>query len=186
MRSSARVWPSQTPKLISRRRGSTVTAAEGRSSSAVRRARAADWTGAASRRPAAAGASAALGLAGSAQRRVGQALQAPLFVPSGGRMAQDGEGHAAHRRVRIGRRGSARAAARSSWCAGDPCLAAAAKACALGRSVEQPGDGRGEGCAHPDGVSNPVMPSATTAGTPPVRPATTGRPAAWASRKAMP
>ena len=40
--------------------------------------------------------------------------------------------------------------------------------------------------ASPIGVSTPVTPSATTAGTPPVRPATTGRPAAWASRKAMP
>ena len=41
-------------------------------------------------------------------------------------------------------------------------------------------------CASPTGVNKPVTPSATTAGTPPVRPATTGRPAAWASRKAMP
>ena len=39
MRSSAMVWPSQVPKLISRSAGSMVTAAEGCSSSAVRRAR---------------------------------------------------------------------------------------------------------------------------------------------------
>ena len=40
--------------------------------------------------------------------------------------------------------------------------------------------------ASPGGVSRPVIPSATIEGTPPTAPATTGRPAAWASSRAIP
>jgi len=70
--------------------------------------------------------------------------------------------------------------------AGDPRARVGSQATAFGRLVKQPGHGGGKGRGVADRVKSPLTPSATTAGTPPVRPATTGRPAAWASRKAMP
>ena len=190
-RSSASVQPSQTPKLISRKRGVDGDGRRGlhelgRAPRALQRT--ADPLPAVGRRRQAP--AARRRLAFGAEAGVGRALQAALGIPDGRRVTQDGErarrssqaracsvasaapAHAPPRARRDGRprvRQRRRPDARARPGASSRRATAAAKA-----------------AASPIGVSRPVTPSATTAGTPPVRPATTGRPAAWASRKAMP
>ena len=185
-RSSAMVWPSQMPKLISRRAESTVTAAEGCSSSAVRRARCSGLdirgqpsAGGGRRQLRASASPAALSVVSVRPCRRRSSFQA---VDAWRRMAKGtpliaGSASAAAR---------AWAAARSSWCAAIRALAAAASRARSAGASSSRATPTAKAAHRPIGVSKPVTPSATTAGTPPVRPATTGRPAAWASRKAMP
>ena len=147
-RRAARRWCGLPRCRSSSRAGaeSTVTAAEGCSSSAVRRARCSGLHircqpsagGGRRQRRAAASPAALSGVSVRPCRR-------PLVVPGGGRVAQDGEGHAAHRsgpparRPAHGRRRARRDGRRSALAA-----AAASRARSSGASSSRR-DGRGEG-----------------------------------------
>src|SRR4051812_12302547 len=120
------------------------------------------------------------------QGDVGAALDETFDVPGGRAVAQDEQ---------VGHRDPVtwRKRASSVWEAVSKlCSVAAMRVASLpmaarrASSVNRDVTAWANSGSSPTSVSSPVTPSRTMSGTPPVRPATTGSPAAWASSRAMP